>query len=51
MRGLGVEFGASGVLSALMKRMPGSPPTLMVSDFAGALELRESIESRAKANV
>lgn len=46
-----VEFGASGVLAALMKRMPGAPPTRIVSDFAGALELREAIESRAEASV
>lgn len=46
-----VEFGASGVLGALMKRMPGSPRTQVVSDYAGVEELRQAIESRAKANV
>jgi [acyl-carrier-protein] S-malonyltransferase len=46
-----VEFGASGVLSALMKRMPGSPSTQVVGDFATAQELRQAIESRAEANV
>ena len=31
-----VEFGASGVLSALMKRLPSAPPTIVVSDYMPA---------------
>lgn len=46
-----VEFGASGVLSALMKRMPGSPPTRVVSDYEGVEELRRAIGSPHEANV
>lgn len=46
-----VEFGASGVLSALMKRMPGSPPAMVVSDFAGVERLRDTIDGRAAAGV
>ncbi len=45
-----VEFGASGVLSALMKRMPGAPPAKIVSDFASVESLRSAIEGAA-ANV
>jgi [acyl-carrier-protein] S-malonyltransferase len=45
-----VEFGASGVLSALMKRMAGAPPAMLVSDFVGVEKLRSAIESAA-ANV
>ncbi|MBV9332366.1 MAG: ACP S-malonyltransferase [Candidatus Eremiobacteraeota bacterium] len=45
-----VEFGASGVLSALMKRINGSPPAKIVSDFAGIESLRAAIEGAA-ANV
>lgn len=39
-----VEFGASNVLGALMKRIPGSPPVSVVSDFAGVEALRGEIE-------
>jgi [acyl-carrier-protein] S-malonyltransferase len=46
-----VEFGASGVLGALMKRMAGAPPARVVSDFAAADDLRRAIESRAEASV
>jgi [acyl-carrier-protein] S-malonyltransferase len=35
-----VEFGASGVLGPLMKRLPNSPPVLVVSDRAGIEKLR-----------
>jgi [acyl-carrier-protein] S-malonyltransferase len=35
-----VEFGASGVLGPLMKRLPNSPPVLVVSDHAGIEKLR-----------
>jgi [acyl-carrier-protein] S-malonyltransferase len=45
-----VEFGASGVLSALMKRMSSAPPASVVSDFAGVERLRHAIESPAGAN-
>ncbi|MGA8575140.1 MAG: ACP S-malonyltransferase [Candidatus Cybelea sp.] len=45
-----VEFGASGVLSALMKRMPGVPSTMTVSDFAGVERLRGVLEG-AEASV
>jgi [acyl-carrier-protein] S-malonyltransferase len=39
-----VEFGASGVLGPLMRRLPGSPPVMVVSYFAGVEKLRSSIE-------
>lgn len=42
-----VEFGASGVLSALMKRMPQAPPTNIVSDYPGVEKLRSAIEGAA----
>ena len=45
-----VEFGASGVLSALMKRMQGAPPAMTVSDFAGVGRLRGVLEG-AEASV
>jgi [acyl-carrier-protein] S-malonyltransferase len=45
-----VEFGASGVLSALMKRMTGAPPAMVVSDFCGVERLRDAMESPAGAN-
>jgi [acyl-carrier-protein] S-malonyltransferase len=49
-----VEFGASGVLSALFKRMPEfarRSSGMTVSDFAGVERLRRSIEGRAEASV
>ncbi len=46
-----VEFGASGVLSALMKRLRSAPPTIVVSDYAGAERLRSTLEGAAEANV
>jgi len=46
-----VEFGASGVLSGLMKRMDGAPPSMVVSDFAGVQRLHSSIAGPAGANV
>lgn len=46
-----VEFGASGVLSALIKRMPGAPPATTVSDFSGVERLRGALEGTAKASV
>lgn len=36
-----VEFGASGVLGPLMKRMPNAPKVLVVSDYAGVERLRD----------
>jgi len=50
-RDIVVEFGASGVLSALMKRMPSAPRTMVVSDFAAARQLRSAGETAAQANV
>lgn len=46
-----VEFGAGGVLSPLIKRIAGAPPTLVVSDNAGVKRLRETIAARAGASV
>lgn len=49
-----VEFGASGVLSALFKRMPEFAQrsrAVTLSDFAGAQRLRCTIEGRAEASV
>jgi [acyl-carrier-protein] S-malonyltransferase len=46
-----VEFGASGVLSALMKRVQFSPPAILVSDFEGVEKLRRAIERPAGASV
>ena len=34
-----VEFGASGVLGPLMKRMPNAPDVMVVSDFGGVKKL------------
>ena len=38
-----VEFGASGVLGPLMKRMNGAPPVMVVSDHAGVQKLRAAL--------
>lgn len=38
-----VEFGASGVLGPLMKRMPGAPEVTTVSDFNGVEKLRQKL--------
>jgi [acyl-carrier-protein] S-malonyltransferase len=46
-----VEFGASGVLSALIKRLPAAPPAMVVSDYAGVERLQTGIEAAAEANV
>jgi [acyl-carrier-protein] S-malonyltransferase len=46
-----VEFGASGVLSALMKRLSGAPPASVVTDFAGVQRLQRALEAPAGANV
>ncbi len=45
------EFGASGVLSALMKRMTGAPPAMVVSDFTGVERLRSAIVGTASASI
>lgn len=45
-----VEFGASGVLSALMKRIGDAPPANVVSDFAGVEQIRAAVVGAA-ANV
>jgi [acyl-carrier-protein] S-malonyltransferase len=45
-----VEFGASSVLSALMKRISGAPPAMIVSDYSGVERLRRAMESPAGAN-
>lgn len=41
-----VEFGASGVLGPLMRRMNGAPKVMVVSDFAGVENLRDAIEAK-----
>lgn len=41
-----VEFGASGVLGPLMRRMNGAPKVMVVSDFAGLEKLRDAIEAK-----
>jgi [acyl-carrier-protein] S-malonyltransferase len=46
-----VEFGASNVLGALMRRMPSAVPVSVVSDFSAARKLREEIERSARATV
>ncbi len=46
-----VEFGASGVLSSLMKRMDSAPRTMVVSDFAGVDQLRRALARPAEAGV
>ena len=42
-----VEFGASPVLGPLMKRLPGAPEVLNVTDFAGVEKLQEKMRVRA----
>ncbi len=39
-----VEFGASPVLTAMMRRLPNAPRTLAVSDMHGVAELRDARE-------
>jgi malonyl CoA-acyl carrier protein transacylase len=46
-----VEFGASNVLGALMKRLPDAPAVSVVSDFDGAQKLRVEIERATEAPV
>ncbi|HEV3091650.1 MAG TPA: ACP S-malonyltransferase [Candidatus Cybelea sp.] len=46
-----VEFGASNVLGALMKRTPGAPPVSVVADFGGAQKFRAELERAAGAAV
>jgi len=45
-----VEFGASGVLSALFKRVEGAPSAMVVSDLAGIEKFRGSLEKPAEAS-
>jgi len=44
-----VEFGASGVLGPLMRRMNGAPQVMVVSDYAGVEKLRAIVSSGAGA--
>ena len=45
-----VEFGASGVLGPLMKRMPNAPDVMVVSDFGGVKKLQQLLATEeAKA--
>lgn len=46
-----VEFGASGVLGALMRRMSGTPAIMTVSDWTGIERLHSTIEGAASASV
>lgn len=41
-----VEFGASGVLGPLMRRMAGASQVMVVSDFAGVEKLRDAIGAK-----
>ncbi len=41
------EFGASGVLGPLMKRMPGAPSVTVVSDFAAGDGVRATVSGAA----
>lgn len=45
------EFGANGVLSALMKRMAGAPPATVLSDYASIERFRATIAGTASASV
>ena len=40
-----VEFGASPVLGPLFKRLPGAPPVMNVTDYAGVEKLRAVLEA------
>jgi [acyl-carrier-protein] S-malonyltransferase len=42
-----VEFGASGVLGPLMKRIPNAPPVTVVSDYAGVEKLRRTLSAES----
>lgn len=44
-----VEFGASGVLAPLMKRMTGAPKATIVSDYAGVSALRQAQDGLRQA--
>jgi [acyl-carrier-protein] S-malonyltransferase len=44
-----VEFGASGVLGPLMRRMPNSPRVLVVSDYSGVERLQEMVRASSSA--
>lgn len=44
-----VEFGASGVLGPLMKRMPNAPEVVVVSDFGGVHKLQTILRDTVNA--
>jgi len=44
-----VEFGASGVLGQLMRRMPNAPRVLVVSDYSGVERLQEMVRASSSA--
>lgn len=44
-----VEFGASPVLGPLMKRLPGAPQVMNVSDSGGVEKLRAALEGKVNA--
>jgi [acyl-carrier-protein] S-malonyltransferase len=46
-----VEFGASPVLTSLMRRLPNAPRTLGVSDLQGIASLRGAIDDKAESRV
>lgn len=46
-----VEFGASGVLSALMKRRPKAPQAIVASDWSGIERVRAAVGGPTSANV
>ena len=42
-----VEFGASAVLTPMLKRLPSAPATISVGDLAGVVRLREMLKGAA----
>jgi [acyl-carrier-protein] S-malonyltransferase len=44
-----VEFGASGVLGPLMKRMPNAPDVMVVSDSGGVQKLQKILDAAEEA--
>lgn len=44
-----VEFGASAVLGPLMKRLPGAPDVMVVSDYAGVQKLQARMNAAVSA--
>ena len=45
-----VEFGANGVLSAMIKRMPGAPPSTVVSEYSQIARLDSVNENAASTH-